>query len=136
MATFDGNVLWSDSDFWAQSSPNPSNGQVLTALVVPDAIAPTISDIDPAPGAVITAASIVHFSITDETLLGFVEVQVDQVVREVVHDGDVFVSPYLSSTRETISGGWRYHVQRSGGWRVAPLFRVRAFDGAPNEGAI
>ncbi len=89
---------------------------------------PEITNRSPAPDATVYPGDTVSFDISDVVPLFFIEVQVDQIRREVIHDGDEFLTPYLTSIRIPISGGWRYQIRRTGGWIAPPTFRVRAFD--------
>lgn len=95
-------------------------------------IVPTITNISPAPGTSLAATQSVVFDATDNTGLLFAEIQVDQIRREIVHDGDVFLDPYTFSSRVVITGGWRYTVTRTGGWVTAPTFRARLIDVSGN----
>lgn len=87
-------------------------------------------------GTVLTPATPVVFTVTDEIELRRVIVHVRHAGRlavEVVHDGDDFAPLYAGSSRTAITGGWRYSVTRLGGWLSAPTFRVFAADAAGNE---
>lgn len=92
------------------------------------AIVPVVQNQFPAPNATIYPGDTVSFDVFDIRPLFFVEIQVDQIRREVIHDGDTFVDPYQTSVRIAIPGGWRFQVRRSGGWVAPPTFRVRAYD--------
>lgn len=107
--------------------------QALMNIPVPDVTDPMITNQDPAPGSALSPGSTVNFDVTDNEGLLFVEIQVDHGSREVVHDGDTFVDPYLASTRVPITDGYRYQVRRTGGWQTGPTFRVRVFDTSGNE---
>jgi hypothetical protein len=100
-----------------------------------DTTPPTLTNVVPSPGTPINPADEVRFDMTDDsgefaTLL----VTVDQKgILEVVHDGERFLGYYGElSTRELVSGGWRYKVRRTGGWTAAPIFRVYAVDAVGN----
>lgn len=154
MANFSGQEVLSGLTFSEQSLGNPSPDQDVTSglsflyqstthdlageepfpIEIPDLLAPEISNLFPVAGATISPLTQIVFDITDNIEIGFVEIQVDQGQREVIHDGDSFLTPYLSSSREAIVGGWRYTIQRTGGWIAPPNFRVRVFDTSCNEG--
>lgn len=89
---------------------------------------PAVANQSPAPGSTISPGATVSFDVVDVRAFLFLEVQVDQAQREVIHDGDSFLIPYLGSIRFAIPGGWRYQVRRTGGWVVGPTFRVRVYD--------
>ncbi len=95
---------------------------------------PEIRNLEPVAGSGIYALQTIIFEIVDDTGLLFVEVQVNHGAREVVHDGDQFLAPYLTSIRYPITNGWAYQIRRSGGWRVSPEFLVRAIDVSANMG--
>jgi hypothetical protein len=100
---------------------------------VPNSISPQITNIVPAPGSILSKNSTITFDVTDDSGLALVEVQVDQAQREVVHDGDDFVIPYLGSSRTIIDLGYTFTVVRTGGWTGPPTFRVRALDTSLND---
>lgn len=89
---------------------------------------PQVANQTPAPGGILYPGDTVSFDVVDIRALFFIEIQVDQGRREVIHDGDSFVAPYQTSIRVPISGGYRYQVRRSGGWVAPATFRVRAYD--------
>lgn len=97
-------------------------------------LGPTVVNQTPSPGSTIYPGDTVSFDVTDVRPFLFLEVQVDLARREVIHDGDQFLNPYLTSIRVPIPGGWRYQVRRSGGWNAGPTFRVRVYDTAEQGG--
>lgn len=53
---------------------------------------------------------------------------------DVVHDGTAFAHRYADSTRQVVSGGFRYSVRRAGGWPSSFTFKARSFDLEGNRG--
>lgn len=111
----------------------PLSGSVLILGEMSDTIPPLLSNVDPPPGSGIYAATVLSFDITDNRDLRLVEIQIDQATREVVHDGNIFLYPYLNSSRTGITSGYHFEIVRSGGWIKPPIVHLRAFDIAFNE---
>jgi hypothetical protein len=104
-----------------------------------DIVAPVVSNVTPTPGTVITRSTPVGADITDNGTFRRIIVAVFYPatgLTEMVHDGDAFRGFYaLSSTREPISGGFRYRVLRDGGWPSAPTLQAWPIDTRGNEGS-
>lgn len=50
-------------------------------------------------------------------------------LEEVVHQGDRFAAKYAaSSSRVSITNGWRFSIRRAGGWLADPVIEVYAID--------
>ena len=83
-----------------------------------DTTPPSIAIISPAVGARILRATQLIFEVTDESGLRLVvpAVKINDDY-ELIHDGTTFTPKYIdSSTREAIVNGYRYTVNRLGGW--------------------
>ncbi len=103
---------------------------------VADTTAPTLTNVSPASGATIGAGDSITFDVTDETGLREVIVGVEFLssgAYEFAHDGTSFAQSYRASTRTAISGGFRYVLQRSGGWPSSPRIQIFAIDTSGNE---
>lgn len=87
------------------------------------------------PGTPVYRETVVEFDLQDERGLNLIEIQVDQVRREVVFDGSTFLEPFLSSVRTTVILNRKYHfaIRRSGGWIVTPTWHLLALDAGFNE---
>lgn len=108
-------------------------GNYLVLGELQDQVDPRITDISPPPGTTIFPLTEISFNVTDNNGLFLVELQVDQGQREVVHDGDSFLYPYLHCTRVAIVGGYYFQIRRTGGWRKPPTFHLRALDPSFNN---
>lgn len=106
------------------------------AAIADDAQPPQLLDLSPEPGSAIYKHTPIDFDVVDDQGLRLVEVQVDQFVREVAHDGDSFLHPYLSSLRYAIVGGYHFQIVRAGGWATSPTFYLRALDRGFNEPSV
>lgn len=115
------------------TGPGPDLFQELVSAPPLDILTPQVSNQTPVPGSMIGVDSVISFDVTDDRDLMFTEIQVEQVRREIAHDGETFLDPYLGSVRVPVPGGWRYQLRRTGGWVRAPTIRVRAFDRSFNE---
>lgn len=100
---------------------------------------PVVTNYVPAVGTAIAAADQVQFDVTDDESF-FRRIVVSCAFRdstgidEVVHDGVNFQGLYVAqSSRQLITGGWRYFVRRSTGWPGAPTFETFAIDHDGNE---
>lgn len=98
-----------------------------------DTLAPTVALVSPAPGTLIARNTPFVVDVQDENAgvfaALFVKVATSRLY-EVAHDGEGFSYLYQAgSTRDVISGGYRFTLRRDGGWPGAPTFTVRAFDG-------
>lgn len=98
--------------------------------------APIVSNVTPAPGTPITAAAVIGVDVTDDASLRRVLVTVafPSLGRtELAHDGDGFTQQYGLSRRDNITGGYRYALQRQGGWPASPRLLVYAVDADGEE---
>lgn len=94
--------------------------------------APTVSVVSPSAGTAINANAGLVVDVTDAQgleravlLMSFSDV----AQAELVHDGDRFTRPYQAgSSVAAVSGGFRYTIQRTGGWPAAPTLEVVAYD--------
>ena len=112
-------------------------------LPAADAHLPVVDNISPAPGSQIAATQEVRFDVTDTPEPGFPSGFTRIIVHvyyantgavEVAHTGDGFTGPYAAqSTRTAIAGGFRYNLNRTGGWQGHPTFYVYAIDKEGNE---
>jgi hypothetical protein len=96
---------------------------------------PTVTLVSPAEDSEITRATAIVIDVTDASSFAaiFVWVVYPNGSTDVVHDGEGFAVPFAgSSTRTSISGGYRYTLRRAGGWPAAPTVRVRPVDTAGN----
>jgi len=104
------------------------------AAASPDVTVPVVMPVSPSPGANITPTTPVVFDVTDEVGLAHVEVRVAlNSVYESVYDGSGFLGWYTASSMETISGGKRFTVTRTGGWPSSPTFSVTPVDTSGNK---
>lgn len=111
----------------------PLAGSIMLLGEITDNFPPQLSALSPSAGSPIYTNTAIQFTISDDKNLRLVEIQVDQTTREVIFDGDIFLYPYLASTRTATTGGFTFQIVRFGGWSSAPRFHVRAFDSAFNE---
>lgn len=105
---------------------------------VTDTTDPVVTLISPAEGTTLLPSSTVVVEVTDDTGFGRVLLAIQfggTGAPELVHDGDGFSTPYRGSTREAISGGWRYTLGRANGWPSAMRLDVYAIDAAGREAA-
>lgn len=102
-----------------------------------DTVAPTLTVISPPAGSQITSTAIITFDVTDNEALQDTMVWVDHAgLWEVVWGGELagFAPGFADgSTRTAISGGYRYQVQRLGGWLSSPTFHALVFDQSGNQ---
>ena len=87
----------------------------------------TIINYQPPAGTPISANTAVSFDVIDasiDSLLIFVWVVFADGVVELSYDNAAF-QPYYSYAQITsITGGWRFAIQRVGGWPSTPDIRV------------
>jgi hypothetical protein len=101
-----------------------------------DATPPVVGEYDPAPGTKIGPTQPLSFSVTDDSgsfAAVLVAVAFPTGVAELVHDNDGFLSPYGTSVRAPITGGYRYTLRRSGGWPASPTVRTIPVDARGNK---
>lgn len=126
------------SGYLFHSVPYPAE---TAAAFVFDTAPPLISNYVPPLGTIISRSQTIGFDVTDDRGLTAVLIYVafgsDPFgAAEIVHDSNIFRSPYnVSSTRVTISNGYRYTVTRVGGWQGRPNFVAHAIDREGNENA-
>ena len=91
---------------------------------------PSVTDLDPAPGATLGAQEAVKFTVWDQDGVGATEIQAQQQALEVVYQDGAFPYPYARSGRVQVTDGdatgYRYTIRRTGGWVTAPTLKVRA----------
>ena len=96
-----------------------------------DGVAPVVSLISPA-SLQLEAETAVVIEVTDNVGLrrALIAAVFDTLgTEELVHNGDRFAPAYSArSTRLAIAGGWRYTLQRNGGWPSSPALQVYAID--------
>lgn len=100
-----------------------------------DTTAPDVALVTPADGSAMARAAPVVIEVTDASALAaiFAWVVYPNGNTEVAYDGEAFTAAFAgSSTRVSISGGYRYTLRRAGGWPAAPTIRVRPVDVAGN----
>jgi hypothetical protein len=112
------------------------------AVAIADTNPPVVGNFTPSPGSTINPTTMLGFDVTDNAGLRRVILGVyfpGFGFQEIVHDGTSFMPNYAAaSTRVAITNGYRYTVQRAGGWppAVASLtltFNVWAIDTSGNE---
>lgn len=105
-----------------------------------DITAPTITNLDPAPGVGVRARTVISFDIADETSLALVVLiaSFSDGTVEVIHDGTNFRGAYLgaANTRTAISGGYHFTVLRDGGWTRSPTIEYLPIDHGGNVGEV
>jgi len=101
-----------------------------------DATAPTLTVVSPA-GSDIGPRQPFVIDVTDDAGLGLVVLTVELgSAHEVVWLRDAFAAGYSAlSTCTPIAGGYRFAVNRAGGWPSSPTFHVEAIDLGGNLGA-
>ena len=108
----------------------------LTVSNPTDASAPAVSNVQPPAGTPIARNSPLFFDVTDDSgsfRRIIVTADFSSGAVEVVHDGDGFARGYEAGVRSVIPGGFRYRVQRAGGWPNGPTIRAVAIDPQGNE---
>lgn len=97
-----------------------------------DTTAPTVTQVSTGPQQ---TDSVVTIDVTDAGTIRRTMVAIKNGPSfELAFDGDLFLYPFASSTREPITNGWRYHFRRSAGWRAGSLtFKIVAIDTGGNE---
>ena len=93
---------------------------------------PTIEDQTPTPGAIINNATPVSFDILGAVVTIVYVQRYGEQIWETVYNNSTFAPIYAGSTREAITGGYRYTVYRQGGWGRAPTFTATAVDADGN----
>lgn len=105
----------------------------------PDETGPTIEDIAPTPDTAIDPDQAITFKTLDERALRRVFVCAKFTLLgswEVIHDGFSFGPKYSAgSTRQAISGGYSWSVERAGGWPEAPTLSIDPIDTGGNSNA-
>jgi len=116
---------------WRVRVPYPASDRTL----------PVVGNLVPSVLAPITRVTPVQFDVTDNS--GFVSIVVlaeplNGPRAEVVFDGTVFLAPFLaSSTRTSITNGYRFVLNRDGGWNAVVIyFKVVAIDTFGNQSTL
>jgi hypothetical protein len=139
MADFDGQTLVTGADV-APTSGSPGSPGAQKLVLLWDEVAVEDGDVTPPQVSAVTTGAIakrtpVVFDVTDETGLRRVIVMASyRGSVYVVHNGDAFCAGFSAgSTREAITGGWRYSVRLDAGWSAPVTFSVAAIDTSGNE---
>ncbi len=106
----------------------------MDAPVTGDVVAPVVALVSPLTGTVLPDAAI-QFDVTDDTSLSFHTIFAEYPGLDdfdVVWTGTVFAPKYSTSSRLSVTGGWRYTINRDDGWRTSPNIHVHAVDGGGN----
>lgn len=93
--------------------------------------APVVSLVSPPAGTRLTRTDPIVVEVSDDTNLAYhmIVALYPAGRHELVLDGgDPSLTTNYHWTRTAISGGWRYAVQRKGGWHAAPTLRVVGVD--------
>jgi hypothetical protein len=96
-----------------------------------DATPPVVTLVSPPTSQPLSQGTILTIDVTDNIALrrAFISARfAGRGIEEVVHAGDRFSALYATSSRTAIAGGYRYSVQRAGGWPEAPTLDVYALD--------
>lgn len=120
-------------DYDAQVSALSVEFDVATAT---DTTPPAVTLVSPSEGSPIIPSTNVVVDVTDNASFRRVLLAVQfggTGAPELIHDGDRFTTPYRGSTREVISGGWRYTLSRDRGWPASMRLDVYAIDAAGLE---
>ena len=126
----------------AQDTQNQTSGSQAYTIDPPpttcsgDTTPPVVDNFSPPPGTPIESDTPISFDVTDDSGI-FSKIFVMAIFDalgdwEVIWDGSQFSDRYLSSGRVGISGGFRYTVERTGGWPADLLVRVCAIDQCGN----
>jgi hypothetical protein len=134
MATYPGSLI--PGGFVSAKSRGGRIGSVLGTVYVANIVVPTppvISNVSPGTGVAISATAPLEFDVTDNSGLFrrvVVKLQfVGQEAWEIAYDGDYFDPRYsVGSSRAVITNGWRYTLNRDGGWPGSPTLTVFAID--------
>lgn len=106
-------------------------------VITPDTVAPLLTVISPPEGSQITSTATITFDVTDNEALRDTMVWVEHAgTWEVIWGGELagFAPGFApGSTRSSVSGGYRYQVQRVGGWLSSPIFHALVFDQSGNQ---
>lgn len=112
-------------------------GLASVASVASDVSAPEVEVVSPEEGEPISPSTPIVLDVLDDiglrrSVLAVEFVALDRT--ELVHDGVDFASNYSGSTREVVSGGYRFTIRRSGvGWPEGPILHAIAVDQSGNE---
>jgi len=102
-----------------------------------DTTPPTVTVVSPPEGTPLRPTDTVVFDVDDDggpTALRHIEVRAPQGdAVETIWDGTGFVGPYTSSSRVETATGYRFTVQRNGGWIQALALEVDAIDTSGNK---
>jgi len=96
-----------------------------------------VTVVSPPEGTPLRPTDTVVFDVDDDggpTALRHIEVRAPQGdAVETIWDGTGFVGPYTSSSRVETATGYRFTVQRNGGWIQALALEVDAIDTSGNK---
>lgn len=108
----------------------------------PDLTAPVIGNILPAPGTSIDPDDEISFEVTDDSgdfarIIAGVHFPDGDGETLIAHNGNGFIGSFAgNSSRVAIVGGFRYTLQRFGGWPSRPAPVVFVVDAAGNDAGI
>lgn len=107
-----------------------------------DLTAPVIGNVLPAPGASIDADEEISFEVTDDSgnfarIVAGVHFPDGDGETLIAHNGNGFIGSFVGySSRVAIAGGFRYTLQRLGGWPSRPAPVVFVVDASGNDAGI
>lgn len=144
MATLAGdNLIPATQVFYSKFRPRPPGGIDLSAFETvtgggSDAVRPLVSNVTPSLGSPITGATPLQFDVTDnQNAIAQVIIAIEfanSAIVEVAYDGNYFTAAYAtSSVVAAILNGFRFTLQRAGGWPGSVVtLRVFATDASGN----
>jgi hypothetical protein len=112
-------------------------GTLSASMVNVGGVTPAVTWIFPTPGDVVHRQDPLHFQVTTQSGGSFaslaVGVEFPSGIWELVHDGTSFSAQYsVGSTRNAISNGYDFVVQRTGGWPQDPTLKIIGADSSGN----
>jgi hypothetical protein len=127
--------LWAgDTPSGTGTTPATRSARIFTAPA-PDSTVPVISNWVPTPGTTIQPGTALQFDVTDVNAdLNVIVVKVAFAgggAFEIAHDGSQ-LGPNYSGSRTVITNGFRYVLNRSGGWPSTPTITIYAVDSSGN----
>ncbi len=131
----DPNVVVTGQDTSGNELTPTSSAFTYAAPPLTETTPPAVMLVSPLPGTTITTRTPLVIDVTDLSLKSCL-----LTVRfsgsnspEVAYDGQAFAEPYRGSTLESVTHGFRFTLQRAGGWLGPPTVRVYAADSYGNE---
>ncbi len=113
------------------------NETILSQTYATSATPLAVGNYVPASGTPIAPTASIQFDVTDNSA-PFLRVLVTVVYptgdQDMIFNGRGFVGKYILSSRTPITSGFRFTVQRIGGWPYQPTIQAYAYDRAGNEG--